>query len=226
MNFGFFKNAAAALALSILALGAAAAPGAGKYEEGKDYKKIPEQVRPGIPDGKRQLVTVIFWYGCPHCWELEKRLPEWEAKNPLVEVRNYPAVTGGRQDHLAKAHFANEIAGDAGSAMHRKIFSEIFENKKNLADPSAMAKFMESYKGAEYAQKFVQAFNSFGMSAKMAEGRKTTDALRLEGTPTILVDGKWMLTPTEAGLDDLFSRIDYLLAMDRSAAKDGAKARK
>lgn len=53
-----------------------AAPAAWKYEEGKHYRALPSaQGTSSSPD--KIEVAEVFWYGCPHCYNLEPQMKDW-----------------------------------------------------------------------------------------------------------------------------------------------------
>ena len=49
--------------------------------------------QPVDTDGKKIEVVEFFWYGCPHCYNLEPLIETWSKKLPPdVQFRPIPAV--------------------------------------------------------------------------------------------------------------------------------------
>ena len=82
--FSFF------LALAVAAPLASAQPGKYQYTELKPPQ--PTEVQ-----GKQVEVVEFFWYGCPHCYNLEPLIEAWTKKLPPdVQFRRIPAVFNPR----------------------------------------------------------------------------------------------------------------------------------
>ena len=62
-----------------------------EYEQGVNYfsLKIPQPVH----TGDKIEVLELFWYRCPHCFELEPYLNKWlKSKPDFIEYVRLPAV--------------------------------------------------------------------------------------------------------------------------------------
>src|SRR3989304_2736983 len=66
----------------VLTLGAALLPATGRaqYEKGVHYLEVP--FAETAPAGGRVEVREVFWYGCPHCHDLEPTIAQWLKKIP------------------------------------------------------------------------------------------------------------------------------------------------
>ena len=60
------------LALTLLAAVATAAP-ADDFRAGQHYQEIRPPVETNVADDKVEVVE-LFWYGCPHCYNLQPAL--------------------------------------------------------------------------------------------------------------------------------------------------------
>lgn len=214
------KKWLAAAALGAASMGAMAAP---SYVEGKDYTRLS----PAMPvaDASKIEVKEFFWYNCPHCYRLQAPLDAWLAKAPAdIDYKAAPAVLSARWGILAKAYFAQEALGPVDRKLHAALFKAIHESKQDLEKPEALFKVVESVKGKEYGAKFQAAYNSFGVQAKLGAGAKVAQSYQLQGTPTIVVDGLYAVSPSTAGSEAaMIPIVNHLTQMQR-AKKAAAKA--
>src|SRR5215212_8331004 len=75
-------------ALTSISLASAQAPA---LRAKSDYEVLP-QPQP-VATGDRIEVVEFFWYGCPHCANLQPSLENWLKRKPVdVELRRVPAV--------------------------------------------------------------------------------------------------------------------------------------
>jgi thiol:disulfide interchange protein DsbA len=75
-----------------------------------------------------------------------------------------------------------------------------------------------------YAQKtgikpeaFISAAHTFSVDARMREADARIRAYQADGTPTVIVDGKYRLTPQSAGGNEPFIRLVKWLVAQRIA---------
>ena len=62
-------------------------------------------------EGKIEVVE-LFWYGCPHCYQLEPRLEKWATELPNdVKFVRMPAVMGRGWELHARAYYAAALLG-------------------------------------------------------------------------------------------------------------------
>ena len=218
-----------ALALG-LALGAVLASAQGapaNYVEGKDYVRLS----PALPTASKDKVEVVefFWYGCPHCYRLQKPWEQWlEANGKSVDYRPQPAVLGKSWEIMGRAYHAMVGAGGFDRALHHKFFTAIHEKSLPLQtldgeEPKALYEFVAAEKGKDYAAKFKQEYAGFSMGAKIAKDREIQKAYRLEGTPTIVVAGKYSVNPGTAGSEEAIVPIVDFLVKKAQAEMKAAK---
>lgn len=204
------------LACSSLSL-AALAPGAAHgITVGKEYAAIA----PPLPtlDPKRIEVLEFFWYGCPHCFNLEGDLVAWKANLPRdVYFRRMPAVPLPQWVPLAKAYFAAEALGVA-EKLHADIFNAIHLSGMNLNDRNTLLTFVERY--GVNRDKFAAALDSKDVQAKVTQSQDLGRKSGLDGVPTLVVDGRYRTSVTQTGNHEkLFATMNELIAMARRSKK-------
>lgn len=190
-------------------------------QAGRDYVEIPGgqawAARPG-----RIEVAELFGYTCPHCAHFEPLLAQWKQRQGKdVDLALVPAVYGGAWDVWARAFFA---ASDLGllPRSHEAVFAAIHRDGRLPRNPSAqeLGTFFSSY-GVD-GDRFRAAMADPKVDARMDRAREFAIASGAEGTPTLVVNGRYRVTA--ASLEDALRITDWLVARERSRAGGGAKA--
>ncbi len=74
-------------------------------------------------------VTELFWYGCPHCHDMEPLLTAWVKKLPQdVYFKRVPGLPRPDWAPMAKAYYAMETLGIT-EKLHSKLFEAIHKQK-------------------------------------------------------------------------------------------------
>lgn len=195
---------------------AAAQPAAGKpLKAGEDY----ELVSPPQPTSDPTKVEVMefFWYGCPHCLHFEPYLNDWLKHKPAnaVFIRQ-PAVFNARWGAHAKAFFTAESLGVA-EKMHADFFDAIQNKKMALESEDDLAKFFAAHGVKE--DDFHKAYRSFAVDSKMRQAEGMAARYGVDGTPALVVNGKYRVTGSLAKtLDNMIAITDALIKQE-SAGK-------
>jgi len=151
--------------------------------------------------GKKIEVLEFFWYGCPHCYHLEPALKAWlKRKARDVDFRYVPATFGAPAwEPLTRTYYALDAMGFAGK-YHDALFTAIHEEKDAakqralITDARAIADWLAA-KGVD-RQKFLDTYNSFAVSARLERSLDMSRNYDISGTPTLVVDGKYMTAPS------------------------------
>ena len=201
------------IALALVA-GPAAAQGKAAYK--------PLAVPQAVETGDRIEVIEFFWYGCPHCFDLEPFLKKWTAKLPKdVEFRRIPAVPTERWLPNARTFYTLEAMGLLDK-LHGEVFDAIHIDRVNFNDEKTQLEWM-ARKGVDRAR-FTEAWKSFSVQSKTKRAIQQTQAFDINGVPALVVDGKYVTTVSMAGSPEgLMQTLDELIAKAR-AERPKAKA--
>ncbi|MHB0774717.1 thiol:disulfide interchange protein DsbA/DsbL [Halomonas sp. WWR20] len=196
-----FLALAAGLAFSSLAM--AAAPVAGE-----DYKVLDEPVKTEAAADQIE-VAEVFWYGCPHCYHLEKPLNAWVADLPEdVVFTRIPATMGQVWVKHAAAFYAAKDLG-IQQELHSDFFDAIHEQGKQLTSDDEIASFFSQYGVSE--DEVHKALSSFGVKSQVNQAHAKIRAYQLMGVPALIVDGRYVITPQSAGSLDNMPQIAQAL---------------
>ena len=189
---------------------------------GTDYVEI-EGGQPYAPlDGKIE-VAEVFGYTCPHCAQFEPLITAWKRKQPAdVRVTPVPAAFGGYWVTYARAFFAAETLGVLEKS-HDAMFSALHVQRSlDLnASPEQIGAFYAKY-GVD-AKTFASTMASFGVETKLNRAKQFAVRSKVDGTPSIVVDGKYLVSVDPRGYDVMFNTIEHLVARERAAMAGATK---
>ncbi len=183
----------------MLVLAGLALPGLASAQslvEGEHYEVLPEPLETRVDEGQI-AVTEAFWYGCPHCYDLEEPLNAWVAEQPEdVSFQRMPATMGGDWNTHAFAFYAAQQLGILDD-LHDDFFHAIHEEGRSLNDADAIAAFFSDYGVSEEDAK--EALGSFGVKGEVNQAHARMRQMQLMGVPALIVDGRYLVTPSSAG---------------------------
>ena len=177
------------------------------YEEGKHYKRVDQ---PRMIDSDNVEVLEFFWYGCPHCFSFEPFIKSWKKTKPTnVEFTRIPAIFRPDWEVQARAYYALSNMGIIED-LHGKIFDAINKDKKKLNKPELMADFLE--KNGVDKKEYLKEYYSFAVDGMVRKAKKKQKAYKIQGVPTVIVNGKYQTSGSMSGsYDNLVKIINYLI---------------
>ena len=154
-------------------------------EDGKPYRATP----PGVVE-----VAEVFAYSCPHCAHFAPMLDAWAKRLPpharLVLV---PGVFGP-EDTYARVFFAAEAA-KSQPALHEPLFAAIHETgelRRNSTLPQLQA-YAARVRGVNVAAFNAALKDDATLLARMREAREFAMRSKIEGTPSLVVGGRYLI---------------------------------
>jgi thiol:disulfide interchange protein DsbA len=161
-------------------------------------------------EGKKIEVVEFFWYGCPHCYNIEPLVEKWQKTLPPEAVfRPFPAVFNARWGHDAAIFYTFEALGVLDK-MHRPFFDAIHQNGLRTDDPKALAEWVKNH-GMD-PKKFEDTMKSFSVQAKVRRAAQLTAAYKIDGTPAFAVDGRYTVSAEQGGSrEGMLKTVSYLV---------------
>jgi len=195
------------LALTILCLSGLVSAQSPKIEEGFDYRIMPI-AQPVETKGKVEVIE-FFWYGCPHCYDFEPELSAWVKRQPKdVSFRRVPVAF--RDDFLphSQLFYALEAMGK-GDALNEKVMYAMHKENKRLLTEPEIADWVAS-QGID-RNTFLASYRSFAVVSKARAAKQLAETYRIDGVPTIVMQGKYVTSPSIAGTKaKAIAVMDYL----------------
>lgn len=203
-------------ALSILARGGALAllalSGRAGAQEIRARQNIEYRVLASpqpVETGSNIEVIDFFWYGCPYCNELQPALFDWIKSKPAdVTVRHVPAILKDSWAPHARIFYTLELLGEL-ERLHLAVYHSYHVEQLYMSKPDVMEQW--AVKNGIDARRWKDAYYSPEVDAKIARAAQATKRYDIQGTPSLVVDGRYLtsssMTPTVRGvipvLDDL-----------------------
>src|SRR5215475_6183646 len=204
----------ACLTVALLLIGAAR--GADLMED-VDYRVIPKQK---LTDTERIEVVYFFYYGCSWCYQFESFIGEWLRSKPTdVSFRRIPALRSSKWITLTRVFYTYE-ALDLLPRLHAKTFQAFHQDEINLQSEGALFDWVEK-QGVD-RKRFEEVFHSEAVTERMMNSRALTDAFRVESTPSVAVDGRYLTSSgMTGGVAELMTTVEELVRMVREERRSG-----
>ena len=161
--------------------------------EGTDYVELKPAQSTDAP-GKVEVIE-FFWYRCPHCYALEPDLESWVKRLPRdVQFRRIPGILNEDWAVDARIFFALEAMGEV-ERLHRSLFDAIHRQGGVRLRGDAFAKWVADWLAKQKVDmaKYDAAFHSFSVESKLRRAGQMASAYRLEGVPTLAVQGRYLV---------------------------------
>ncbi len=162
-----------------------------RFSEGGAYQRIDPPSPLTDPKGRVEVVE-MFFYACPHCYELEPKLLQWLKDKPYVDFHRIPAIVGPTWADQARAFYIVQALGK-GDRLHRALFEAIHRDGKQIYNEYAVVEF---FVGQGIDRKTVlDLYRSPEIAASVNEARLKTVQYGLRGVPAVIVNGKFKTAP-------------------------------
>lgn len=185
-----------------------------KYEAGVHYEVLPQPIR--TADATKIEVNEVFSYTCGHCFNFEAVLHPW-SKNLAADVdfQQTPAVWQPSLEPFARAYYSAVMLGVLDQT-HMTIFEALHVKKQPLRSEEDFAAIFNAA-GVD-GLRFSKAYNSFGMTSMVNQAKARVRGYRVQGTPEVIVNGKYRVSSRNAGgFDGMLNVADFLIEKERNA---------
>ena len=183
-------------------------------QAGQDYSLVnPPQP---TSSGKKIEVIEFFYYGCPHCYHLQKYLDPWLKKLPKdVEFRYVPTIFNDEWGKLAKTYYALDVMG-LEPGIHGVVYDAVQVQNIDLGNEATLLDWA-SRRGIDRS-KLSAAYASFTTQLDVNKSMQMTRSYGIMGTPSLVVDGKYLTSPElTRSLPGTIAELDKLIAMARAS---------
>lgn len=189
------KRAISALASLMLFAAATFALAAAAPVKDKEYTLVtPAQPPLDGNNGKQVEVIEFFYYGCPHCYNLQPALKTWLKNAPKdVEFRRMPTVFRESWLPLTRTYYALEAVG-ALEKVHDDVFEAVHRQNINFTDKRILLEWAAK-RGVD-TKKLGEAYDSFAVQTKTQRSVQLTRAYGITGTPSVVVAGRYLTAPS------------------------------
>ena len=204
-----------------IVLAVAESPAAGRewqFEEGQHYvRMVPTQ--PTVGGADKIEVAEVFWYGCPHCYDMEPYINKW-AKNKAANVRfvRIPATWNSLVRLHAQLYYTEEVLVrnkliKDPEGFRDAVFQEYHRRGNRMTSEEAIQKIFARFGVSE--EQFKSTWNSFEVNQKLRVADDLTRRYSITSVPAVVVNGKYRSGAAEAGdYTKLMELIDELVVRE------------
>jgi len=206
----------AAFACLLLALPLSAlAEEAPRVRVNVDYRLVGPQP---VVTGDRIEVIDFFWYGCPHCYTFQPALEAWrERRPPDVALRRVPAILRDSWAPHARIYYTLEALGEV-ERLHQAVYHGYHVQELHMSKPEVMLKWALRH-GID-GKRWTEAYNSAAVSEKVARAQELTHEYGVQGTPSLVVDGRYLTSPAMARSEQrMIPVLEELISIARAERK-------
>lgn len=201
-----------ALALLVFFNGTSAAQQPVRAEiEYRVIKPQPVSVANGIE------VIDFFWYGCPHCHNLQPALERWISRKPAdVTVRRIPAILRDSWAAHARIYYTLEALGEV-ERLHQRVYHGYHVEELSMSKPEVMSEW--AVRNGIARERWDEAYNSPAVQRKVEEAARLSRAYSIAGTPSLVVNGRYLTSGSMGeSLNSTVLILDGLVQKVRSEA--------
>jgi thiol:disulfide interchange protein DsbA len=160
------------------------------YTEGTEFVTLPVPFQRYSPEGKVEVVEV-FSYGCIHCAHFAPIADKLRKSLPAGAVfKLLPAPFNAEWLPFAQAYYAAQKLGVVDRT-HLALFDAKFNQHYPINTLDELADFY-ARQGVN-RDEFLRIANSPEVAAKMKSDLALIQKWQVDGTPTIVVDGKYRI---------------------------------
>jgi len=196
----------------LAAVGALAGGAVAQPRPGRNYSVLD----PALPVETKGKIEVIefFWYGCPHCYNLQPYMHKWLKTLPAdAQLRRVPAIFNQRWARDAATFYAFEALGVL-EKVHQPFFDAIHRDRLRSDNRESMHEWLQK-QGID-PKKFDEAVASFGVQSKVKRAMQLTAGYRIDGTPSLAVQGRYRISADQASSqEDMLATASYLIDLAR-----------
>lgn len=211
------------LLFALMALPATAVGPAAAFTEGREYVTLPQTQRTNVAPGKIEVLEV-FSYGCPVCNVFQPTMEQLQKSLPAnAQLAYLPAAFNKAEDWpmFQRAYFAAQALGIADRT-HQLMFDAVWKTHElatvdsgnRLKDPQPTieqaAAAYARWTGVKPAD-FLAMARSFTVDGKMRAADEQVLAMKVPGTPCIVVNGRYRISDEVRSPAQLIPLVRFLV---------------
>jgi protein dithiol oxidoreductase (disulfide-forming) len=183
------------------------------FQEGTHYQRIGAPVT--VPEDRVEVVEA-FAYPCPACRNFHPHISNWESNAPeYVDFRRLPVALQRGWEVFALAYNTATVMG-LGEDAHAAVFTALHDERRQIRNFEDVAAIYTDFDVT--TESFINTSQSFAVDSRMRRDRADTMRYGVRQTPTMIIQGKWRLSPSGFdSMDHFFAAVDYLVAREAEA---------
>ena len=180
-------------------------------DSSQKYVQISNQKQ---TESDKIVIYEFFWYGCPHCYNIEPTINNIESNldkdTVLIKV---PVALRDSWELHAKAYYALQQM-KLDDNLHEKVFAEIHINSNRLDTKEKLANFIRE-EGYD-ADKFLNILDSFGTEIRVKKASRLANQYQIKSVPTLIINGKYKTSGSHvSSYEELYDVVQLLVDKER-----------
>ena len=180
-------------------------------DSSQKYVQISNQKQ---TESDKIVIYEFFWYGCPHCYNIEPTINNIESNldkdTVLIKV---PVALRDSWELHAKAYYALQQM-KLDDNLHEKVFAEIHINSNRLDTKEKLANFIRE-EGYD-ADKFLNILDSFGTEIRIKKASRLANQYQIKSVPTLVINGKYKTSGSHvSSYQELYDVVQLLVDKER-----------
>tara|TARA_B110000438_G_C15622672_1_gene567285 strand:- start:258 stop:872 length:615 start_codon:yes stop_codon:yes gene_type:complete len=180
-------------------------------DNSQKYVQISNQKQ---TESDKIIVYEFFWYGCPHCYNLEPTIDKIEANldKDTILIKIPVALRNSWLNHAKAFYVLQQMKLDDN--LHEPIFHEIHINGNRLDTKDKLSNFVsdQGYDG----ESFAKLFDSFGTEIRVNKASRLAKQYQIDSVPTLIVNGKYSTSGSfVSSYDELYNVVNLLIDKER-----------
>ena len=180
-------------------------------EPSKKYIQISNQ-KQSVSD--KIIIYEFFWYGCPHCYNLEPTMDRIESSlgkdTVLIKI---PVALRDTWEAHAKAYYSLQQM-KLDDDLHEKVFTEIHINNNRLDTKEKLEQFIQE-EGFN-SKRFSEIFDSFGTDLRVKKASRLANQYQITSVPTLIINGKYKTSGSlVSSYEELYDVVQLLIDKER-----------
>lgn len=160
---------------------------------GAEFRTLAQAQPTQKVEGKVEVIE-FFMYHCPACYAVDASLTAWAKKNEnKVNFRRIHLSSGDLRDFEAHLYATLE-ALQLQDALYGKVLQAWHQEHRRLRSDEENLNW--ALRNGIDKEKFLSAYNSFGVSMRLKTLARMAENYGVTSTPTIVVNGKYVTEPT------------------------------
>ena len=199
--------------LASIPIGNAAVGDHAGHQHSSERLSTLQEPQPTLGGGKVEVIE-FFWYGCPHCHQLEPAISKWLANPPKdVVFKRVPAIPSEGWAQMATMYYTLEALGSL-DRLHLKVFEALHKERLRLDQKTVREAWLTKH-GVDL-KKYLEVERSFTVVTNVQRARQLTRAYRVDSVPRLVIGGRYATSPEQAGgTDAVFTVVDEAISLLR-----------
>lgn len=160
------------------------------------------------------VIYEFFWYGCPHCYNLEPTMDRIESnlEKDTILVKVPVALRDTWESHAKAYYVLQQMKLDDN--LHKKIFTEIHINSNRLDTKEKLTQFIEDE--GYNSKRFSEIFDSFGTDLRVKKASRLANQYQITSVPTLIINGKYKTSGSlVSSYEELYDVVQLLINKER-----------